>query len=177
MLLDLLELLHEILDSGLSWATGLSIFLAWHKYKEGKEKKAAHDRMERKIDLIMDKEGIAWSGPQNGSQKAPQSFREWLQWSSGVISPAASKLRRRVKKMTINKTWLVMVITYIFGVAASKWGIEFGNQAADLAADFILQFVLPPLMAWLNKTKPAPAVVEEEEPLPQDLDPDKFIQG
>lgn len=76
--------------------------------------------------------------------------------------------------MQINKAWLTSLISYYLGIIGVKWGITFGNEAADMAAGFVIFVVIPALSAFLNKLR---AKKTEKPVRPQDVDPDTYVQG
>lgn len=159
-------------QDGLTWATIVSIVLAFMKFFEGRKKKAAYDRMERKIDALMQDGGIPWNDPQDASQRAERRLKRLIKLF----------IRRR-KKMQISKAWLSGVIAYLLGQAALKYGFTFKDEWADMGADIIITFVLPLFVAWLNRNKISVPEVKQstpepkQDPKPQEIDPDKFIMG
>lgn len=56
--------------------------------------------------------------------------------------------------MQISKVWLIGVVTYVLGIFAQKYGIKFHDETADAIANIIL-LLIPLVIAWLNKSKPA----------------------
>lgn len=55
----------------------------------------------------------------------------------------------------LNKMWLVWLIALVGGKIAMHFGIKFPDSYANDVADFILQYVAPLVLAWLNKHKDA----------------------
>lgn len=56
--------------------------------------------------------------------------------------------------MQISKVWLIGVVTYVLGIFAQKYGMKFHDETADAIANIIL-VLIPLVIAWLNKSKPA----------------------
>lgn len=65
--------------------------------------------------------------------------------------------------MQVSKTWLAGLIAYILGIISQKFGITFGDQAADAAANVIITIILPLVLAFMNRKK-----VKSDEVRPTD---------
>lgn len=146
---DLLELLRQMLESGITWATGLSVVLLYLKWYEGKRKKAAYTRMESKINALLLKGDIQWSGQPNESLMDLQSFKTWYQLYSADAYQAAYLLRRGSK---MNKAWLITLVTYILAQLAIRTGVSIPTEAANWIVDGLM-LLIPIALAFMSKTK------------------------
>lgn len=57
--------------------------------------------------------------------------------------------------MQINKTWLSGVVAYILGQLALKYGFTWNDAWSDTVTDVIITFVIPLIVAFMNRTKEA----------------------
>lgn len=65
--------------------------------------------------------------------------------------------------MKINKAWLSGVIAYIFGQLALQYGFTWNDAWSDTITEMIIAFVLPVLVAWMNRTKKKKEVEQEDD--------------
>lgn len=152
-MIELLEILREWLEHGfklVTLITALHMLLAWY---EARRKRQRYEVMEAKIDALMKERGIEWTGQQNEYQKALRSLKQQLALSSGLISPGAFQLKRRVKGMgKISKAWLVGLLGYIAYFVKEFAGIELSDELINSVADLILLvMVLIPMFANMTK--------------------------
>lgn len=187
-MVDLLEILHSFLTDGITWSTIIAIYLAWHKIREGKQKRVAHERMEQKQQAIMSHLGVPWDWDAEKKSSKPSTGKTLLRYS-----PAAKSLvrtvwlfihrkvidlleLRRKRKMQISKAWIVGLIGYIAFFVKQYAGIEITDDMIDKVSELAL-LVIMLIPMFVNMIKQRKSLPEQPQPLPQHVEPDKFIQG
>jgi uncharacterized membrane protein len=127
-MLELLEALHQIIADPLSWSTVIAIILFYLRVREAKFKQARNERVERKLDALLRKEGIEWKdGPPSESSKAQMILNRLLLLPSAVIFPGAFLyIKRRRKKMaqTVNFVVLFSAILGALKLILQPFGID-----------------------------------------------------
>jgi hypothetical protein len=178
-----------MLTDGLTWSTIIAVYLAIHKIVEGKKKRKTTERMEARQIAIMKYLHVPWDwDAERRSSRADMDPRLY-RWLCVAIYHARSvglsirrwgiarlELRRR-KNVTISKAWLAGIIAFLLGKIAQNYGLTFNDQTADMIADILINYIIPLVVAWLNRNKTAPAAVAQAAVKPQDVDPNKFIAG
>ncbi|KRE33300.1 hypothetical protein [Paenibacillus sp. Soil724D2] len=144
---DILSFIKDLHTHGISWGAILTALILWSKLKKNMQFKESNERLELKIDAIMQKVGAEWSGQQNSLNRGLPNFGRFFLLSRKAKRPKGER------KMPINKVWLSGVIAYILGQVALKYGFKFDVVWADTAADIIITYVVPAVVAWLNRHK------------------------
>lgn len=161
-LLDAFSELLENFERGLTIFTAGSFVIVIIKLIEGYKQKQVEAEMRRDIKAIKQKLGVEECGPQSECQTVQASLRRlFLSFSAGIYR--VENQSRRGKGMQISKTWLAGLIAYILGIISQKFGITFGDQAADAAANVIITIILPLVLAFMNRKK-----VKSDEVRPTD---------
>lgn len=162
-LLDAVGNLLENIERGLTIFTAGSFVIVVLKLIEGYKQKRMEAEMRRDIKAIKQKLGVEECGPQSQCQMAQTILRRLYCSFSGAVSRVEYQFQRRGKAMQVSKTWLAGLIAYILGIISQKFGITFGDQAADAAANVIITIILPLVLAFMNRKK-----VKSDEVRPTD---------
>lgn len=144
---DILQFISDMHTNGISWGAVITAMLLWSKLKKNMKFKERDERLESKVDAIMQKVGAEWDGQQNNCERGLLNYRRFFLLLRVVQRP------KEGKRMQINKVWLSGVIAYILGQIALKYGFKFDVKWADTAAEIIITYVVPAGVAWLNRHK------------------------
>lgn len=100
-------------------------------------------RIEKKINAIMQKEGIEWSGDleidTNGATNSSKSLPS--SWETRCTARTARKSEPWRKNMTINKSILLPLLSAIALFVKQAFGYEISDENVDMAANGILLVV------------------------------------
>ena len=156
-MVDLLELAHQILESGLSWASATAIILALIKIKDGNHKRKVNEAMRRDIAEIREKLGCSVTTSDNASTSGARKRNALLLQRLAVqfrAGPARQFIISRRKKTVdkINKLILLPIIAQICVILKDAFGITIGTDQQDLIATIaVLVFGLIGIM--MNRHK------------------------
>ena len=76
--------------------------------------------------------------------------------------------------MKISKAWLVGLLGYVAYFVKQLTGYDVSDEMIDMV---LLAIALVPMFMNMSKSKTAQPTANEPVTRPQDVDPDKFIQG
>ncbi|MFB0847279.1 hypothetical protein [Paenibacillus oleatilyticus] len=146
------EIALEVIEHGFTLVTFVSILHILFNWYESRKKRQSYERIEAKIDAIMEKEGIAWIGQPNGSHKVLTILNLLFQWFLEVIYRVGNQFERMGKKMQINKTWLVGLLGYIAFFVKQFTGYAVPDAMINGISDLVL-LVIGLIPMFMNMTK------------------------
>jgi len=150
------EIALEVIEHGVTLVTLISILHILFNWFESRRKRMAYERMEAKIDAIMQKEGVAWDGQASAYHPVLMSLRRLFQWSLEVISREVNQFERMVR-MQINKTWLVGLLGYVAFFVKQFTGYAVPDAMINSISDLVLLVaaLIPMFMNMSKKPKEA----------------------
>lgn len=124
-MVDLLELAHQILESGLSWASATAIILALIKIKDGNHKRRVNEATRRDIAAIKEALGLSNHSPPPSSKRATILSSERYFLSSRKVIQWVSQLGRKMKMNNqINYVTLIVALLGAAKLALQAFGID-----------------------------------------------------
>lgn len=105
-------------------------------------------RIEGKVDLLLQKEGIAWNAPiyETRHQVSATKSAEWsaLRLATFTIARGVEKFTNwRMKNMSsINKKILLPLLSAIALFVKQVWGFEISDEQINMYADIVLYLIM-----------------------------------
>lgn len=115
--------------------------------------------IKRNVKILQEHLGVEgeWNGDGGISYaKVRRSLNQSFATFSKVILRRTLNFRRRRNRVTpkqINKMWLAWLIAMIGGKIAIRYGFKFPDEYHNAVADFLITYVAPFVVAWLDKHK------------------------
>ncbi len=141
MIIELLETIHLMLESGLTWATIISIILAIAKLQESRAKFQRNESMRRDIIAIKRHLGVVECAPISKPSKG-NIAQTWL--GNFTLSQTAKSIARFAKTFTIgrisfmkqiNWTTLALALLGAIKLILEPFGIHMSNEDINAIAN------------------------------------------
>jgi uncharacterized membrane protein len=117
---DILAFIKDLHTHGISWGALISFFILWGKLKKNMKFKEHDERIESKLDAIMQKVGAEWSGRENpSSSTVVQNLKKLYE----------SFYKRRVLKMN-QVNWITLLPGLISAIklVLQSFGIDIPDE-------------------------------------------------
>lgn len=143
---ELLEVAHQILESGITWSSCLAIVLAVLKIRDTQHKRRVAERTQRDISEIKEALGICSvtisdNASTSGAKKRSALFLQHLAVPLAAAIARQSIISRRNTTMKVNKLILIPLLSAIAEFIKQLTGYEVPVPWMDLSADVILWLI------------------------------------
>lgn len=138
-LIELLELLHGLVNDGLSWATGVALVLGLLKIVEGRRKRWEQREVNRKLDALGAHIGVpGWNGASTTAIRGPMSLKPWSKLSQAGLRRGYQLRRKRIMNNGINWVTLIVALLGAAKLVLQVFGIDvITDDMIDGASNFV----------------------------------------
>lgn len=159
---DFLEVLHQLLNEGITWSSAIAIVLAFLKLNEGRHKRKVNESMRRDIAAIKEHLCIATTSETNlnrgAKRNAALSSRPWVAPSPvNIVKPFTILRGKKQMVKSINYVTLIVALLGAAKIILETFGISFiTDDMIDKAANVVAGLVtLVGVIISHSKTKGA----------------------